>query len=70
MVSSAAEKYTLVAAKLYGDWYPDSQGNRKYEYHEFNDLKEMRSLTQIIKQTIYRDYKAGTNNSRQQINIV
>jgi len=27
----AAEKYTLVAAKLYGDWYPDSQGNRKYE---------------------------------------
>jgi hypothetical protein len=34
MVWSAAEKYTLVAAKLYGDWYPDSQGNRKYEYHE------------------------------------
>ena len=33
-VWSAAEKYTLVAAKLYGDWYPDSQGNRKYEYHE------------------------------------
>ena len=30
----AAEKYTLVAAKLYGDWYRDSQGNRKYEYHE------------------------------------
>ncbi len=24
MVWSAAEKYTLVAAKLYGDWYPDS----------------------------------------------
>ena len=70
MVWSAAEKYTLVAAKLYGDWYPDSQGNRKYEYHEFNDLKEMRSLTQIIKQIIYRDYKAGTNNLRHQINIV
>jgi hypothetical protein len=30
---------------------------------EFNDLKEMRNLTQIIKQTIYLDYKAGTDNN-------
>ncbi|HYA82682.1 MAG TPA: hypothetical protein VEH06_04435 [Candidatus Bathyarchaeia archaeon] len=38
--------------------------------NEFNDLKEMCSLTQIIKQTIYLDYKGGTNNLRHQINIV
>ena len=35
--------------------------------NEFNDLKEMCSLTQIIKQTIYLDYKAGTNNLRQNL---
>jgi hypothetical protein len=38
--------------------------------NEFNDLKEMRSLTQIIKQTIYLDYKDGTSKLRHQINIM
>jgi len=30
VVWSAAEKYMLVAAKLYGVWYPDSQGNTPF----------------------------------------
>jgi hypothetical protein len=38
--------------------------------NEFNDLKEMRRLTQIIKQSIYLDYKGGTSNLRHRINIV
>lgn len=56
----------------YGWWINEleSLGLSIKKTNEFNDLKEMRSLTQIIKQTIYRDYKAGTNNLRHQINIV
>lgn len=30
--------------------------------NEFNDLNEMRSLTQIIKQSIYLEYKVRTSN--------
>jgi hypothetical protein len=30
--------------------------------NEFNDLNEMRSLTQIIKQSIFLEYKVGTSN--------
>jgi hypothetical protein len=56
----------------YGWWINEleSLGPSIKKTNEFNDLKEMRSLTQIIKQTIYLDYKAGTNNLRHQINIV
>jgi hypothetical protein len=56
----------------YGWWINEleSLGLSIKKTNEFNDLKEMRSLTQIIKQTIYLDYKAGTNNLRHQINIV
>jgi hypothetical protein len=54
----------------YGWWINEleSLGLSIKKTNEFNDLKEMRSLTQIIKQTI--DYKAGTKNLRHQINIV
>jgi len=56
----------------YGWWINEleSLGLSIKKTNEFNDLNEMRSLTQIIKQTIYLDYKAGTNNLRHQINIV
>ena len=56
----------------YGWWINEleSLGLSIKKTNEFNDLKEMRSLTQIIKQTIYLDYKAGSNNLRHQINIV
>jgi hypothetical protein len=56
----------------YGWWINEleSLGLSIKKTNEFNDLKEMRSLTQIIKQTIYLDYKAGTKNLRHQINIV
>lgn len=56
----------------YGWWINEleSLGLSIKKTNEFNDLKEMRSLTLIIKQTIYLDYKAGTNNLRHQINIV
>jgi hypothetical protein len=56
----------------YGWWINEleSLGLSIKKTNEFNDLKEMRSLTQIIKLTIYLDYKAGTNTLRHQINIV
>jgi hypothetical protein len=56
----------------YGWWINEleSLGLSIKKTNEFNDLKEMCSLTQIIKQTIYLDYKGGTNNLRHQINIV
>jgi hypothetical protein len=56
----------------YGWWINEleSLGLSIKKTNEFNDLKEMRSLTQIIKKTIYLDYKAGTNNLRHKINIV
>ena len=56
----------------YGWWINEleSLGLTIKKTNEFNDLKEMRSLTQIIKQTIYLHYKAGTNTLRHQINIV
>ena len=44
----------------YGWWINEleSLGLSIKKTNEFNDLKEMRSLTQIIKQTIYLDHKA------------
>ena len=49
----------------YGWWINEleSLGLSIKKTNEFNDLKEMRSLTLIIKQTIYLDYKAGTRTS-------
>lgn len=38
------------------NWYSIKKTN------QFNDLNEMRSLTQIIKQSIYLEYKVGTSN--------
>jgi hypothetical protein len=56
----------------YGWWINEleSLGLSIKKTNEFNDLKEMRSLTQIIKHTVYLDYKAGTSNLRHQINII
>ena len=56
----------------YGWWINEleSPGLSIKKTNEFNDLKEMRSLTQIIKHTIYLDYKAGPSNLRHQINII
>ena len=44
----------------YGWWINEleSLGLSIKKTNEFNDLKEMRSLTQIIKHTVYLDYKA------------
>jgi hypothetical protein len=56
----------------YGWWINEleSLGLSIKKTNEFNDLKEMRSLTQIIKQTIYLDYKDRTSKLRHQINII
>jgi hypothetical protein len=56
----------------YGWWINEleSLGLSIKKTNEFNDLKEMRSLTQIIKQTIYLDYNDGTSKLRHQINII
>jgi hypothetical protein len=47
----------------YGWWINEleSLGLSIKKTNEFNDLKEMHSFTQIIKQSIYLDYKAGTS---------
>ena len=66
----------MVAARehleRYGWWINEleSLGLSIKKTNEFNDLKEMRRLTQIIKQGIYLDYKGGTSNLRHRINIV
>jgi hypothetical protein len=56
----------------YGWWINEleSLGLSIKNTNEFNDLNEMRSLTQIIKRSIYLDYKDGTSKLRHQINIV
>jgi hypothetical protein len=56
----------------YGWWINEleSLGLSIKKTNEFNDLKEMRSLTQIIKQTIYLDYKDEASKLRHQINIL
>jgi len=56
----------------YGWWINEleSLGLTIKKTNEFNDLNEMRSLTQIIKRSIYLDYKDGTSKLRHQINIV
>ncbi|MGA9151559.1 MAG: hypothetical protein WBZ36_13360 [Candidatus Nitrosopolaris sp.] len=66
----------MVAARehleRYGWWINEleSLGLSIKKTNEFNDLKEMRRLTQIIKQSIYLDYKDGTSKLRHQINIM
>ncbi|MGB6527395.1 MAG: hypothetical protein WBF33_04745 [Candidatus Nitrosopolaris sp.] len=70
----------MVAARehleRYGWWINEleSLGLSIKKTNEFNDLNEMRRLTQIIKQSMLADtsldYKGGTSNLRHQINIV
>jgi hypothetical protein len=56
----------------YGWWINEleSLGLSIKKTNEFDDLNEMRSLTQIIKRSSYLDYKDGTSKLRHQINIV
>lgn len=51
-------------AERYSWWINEleSLGLSIKKTNEFNDLNEMRSLTQIIKQSIYLEYKVGTSN--------
>lgn len=56
----------MVAARehleRYGWWINEleSLGLSIKKTNEFNDLKEVRSLAQIMKQGIYLDYKSGS----------
>jgi hypothetical protein len=65
---AAAREYL----ERYGWWINELESLRLSikKTNEFNDLREMRSLTRIIKQSIYLDYKGGSSNLRHQINIV
>jgi hypothetical protein len=53
----------------YGWWINEleSLGLSIKKTNEFNDIKEMRSLTQIIKQTIYLDSKTVESISHSQV---
>ncbi len=55
---------TTDQAERYSWWINEleSLGLSIKKTNEFNDLNEMRSLTQIIKQSIYLEYKVGTSN--------
>ena len=48
----------------YGWWINEleSLGLNVKKTNEFNDLNEIRSLTEIIKQGIYQDYKTETRH--------